>query len=109
MRSGLSRRLGQAREFAFDRITSLLGRAGFIAGLTVFVVGWVSLNCFASRLAIARPRRFNSTNSGGRDTPKPLDTVANSAASKSSSVVTVQVFLALASASASFFQLREIF
>ena len=30
-----------------DRITSLLGRASFIAALTTFVVGWVSLNWFA--------------------------------------------------------------
>ena len=30
-----------------DRITSLLGRASFIAALTALVVGWVSLNGFA--------------------------------------------------------------
>ena len=33
-----------------DRITSLLGRASFIATLTTFVVGWVSLNWFAVAL-----------------------------------------------------------
>ena len=33
-----------------DRITSLLGSANFIAALTVFVVGWVSLNGFAAAL-----------------------------------------------------------
>ena len=33
-----------------DRITSLLGRASFIAALTTFVVGWVSLNWFAVAL-----------------------------------------------------------
>ena len=33
-----------------DRITSLLGRASFIAALTVFVVGWLSLNGFAAAL-----------------------------------------------------------
>jgi uncharacterized membrane protein len=33
-----------------DRITSLLGRASFIAALTAFVVGWVSLNSFAVAL-----------------------------------------------------------
>jgi uncharacterized membrane protein len=33
-----------------DRITSLLGRASFIAALTAFVVGWVSMNCFVVAL-----------------------------------------------------------
>jgi uncharacterized membrane protein len=33
-----------------DRITSLLGRAGFIAGLTVFVGGWVIVNGLAAAL-----------------------------------------------------------
>jgi len=33
-----------------DGITSLLGRPIFIAALTVFVVGWVSLNGFAAAL-----------------------------------------------------------
>lgn len=33
-----------------DRITSLLDSANFIAALTVFVVGWVSLNALASAL-----------------------------------------------------------
>ncbi len=33
-----------------DRITSLLGRASFIAALTVLVVGWVSLNGLAAAL-----------------------------------------------------------
>jgi uncharacterized membrane protein len=33
-----------------DRITSLLGRASFIAALTVFVVGWLTLNGFAAAL-----------------------------------------------------------
>ena len=37
-----------------DRITSLMGGAGFIAALTVFVVGWVSLNGIASALGAAR-------------------------------------------------------
>ena len=40
---------------AVDRITSLLGRAGFIAGLTAFVVGWVSLNCLALALGYRAP------------------------------------------------------
>jgi len=35
---------------AVDRITSLLGRASFIATLTTFVVGWVGLNCVAFAL-----------------------------------------------------------
>jgi uncharacterized membrane protein len=43
---------------AVDRITSLLGRVSFIATLTAFVVGWVCLNSFALRLAIARPTRL---------------------------------------------------
>jgi uncharacterized membrane protein len=38
-----------------DRITSLLGRAGFIAVLTVLIVGWVSLNCFALALGYRAP------------------------------------------------------
>ena len=33
-----------------DRITYLLGSANFISGLTVFVVGWVSLNGLAAAL-----------------------------------------------------------
>ncbi|RBP17261.1 putative membrane protein [Roseiarcus fermentans] len=33
-----------------DRITSLIGRANFIAALSVFVVGWVSLNGLAAAL-----------------------------------------------------------
>ncbi len=33
-----------------DRITSLLGSASFIAALTVFVVGWMSLNGLAVAL-----------------------------------------------------------
>ena len=33
-----------------DRITSLMGSAHFIAALSVFVVGWVSLNCLATAL-----------------------------------------------------------
>jgi uncharacterized membrane protein len=45
---------------AVDRITSLLGRASFMATLTAFVVGWMSLNCFALALAIARPTRLPS-------------------------------------------------
>ena len=40
---------------AVDRITSLLGRASFIATLTAFVVGWVSLNCFALALGYRAP------------------------------------------------------
>src|SRR5271165_4079832 len=40
---------------AVDRITSLLGRASFIATLTAFVVGWVSLNCFAFALGYPAP------------------------------------------------------
>ncbi len=43
---------------AVDRITSLLGRAGFIITLTAFVVGWVSLNWFALGLATAHPTRL---------------------------------------------------
>ena len=35
---------------AVDRITSLLGRASFIAALTVLVVGWVSLNGLVAAL-----------------------------------------------------------
>ena len=38
-----------------DRITSLLGRASFIATLTAFVVGWMSLNCFALALGYRAP------------------------------------------------------
>jgi uncharacterized membrane protein len=38
-----------------DRITSLLGRASFISGLTVFVVGWVSLNGCAVALGYFAP------------------------------------------------------
>ena len=38
-----------------DRITSLLGRAGFIATLTAFVAGWVSLNWFALALGYRAP------------------------------------------------------
>jgi uncharacterized membrane protein len=38
-----------------DRITSLLGRVGFIATLTAFVVGWVSLNWFALALGYRAP------------------------------------------------------
>ena len=41
---------------AVDRITSLLGRASFIATLTAFVVGWVSLNW----VAFGRPTRLPS-------------------------------------------------
>ena len=40
---------------AVDRITSLLGRAGFIATLTTFVVAWVSLNWFALALGYRAP------------------------------------------------------
>ena len=40
---------------AVDRITSLLGRASFIATLTAFVVGWVSLNCCALALGYRAP------------------------------------------------------
>jgi uncharacterized membrane protein len=40
---------------AVDRITSLLGRASFIATLTAFVVGWVSLNSFALALGYRAP------------------------------------------------------
>lgn len=35
---------------AVDRITSLLGSAGVIAGLTVLIVGWVSVNGMAAAL-----------------------------------------------------------
>ena len=38
-----------------DRITSLLGRVGFIATLTAFFVGWVSLNGFALALGYRAP------------------------------------------------------
>ena len=40
---------------AVDRITSLLGRVGFIITLTAFVVGWVSLNGFALELGYRAP------------------------------------------------------
>ena len=40
---------------AVDRITSLLGRASFIAALTAFVVGWMSLNCFALAFGYRAP------------------------------------------------------
>jgi len=40
-----------------DRITSLLCHAGFVAGLTVFVVGWLIMNGFAFvHGSCARPR-----------------------------------------------------
>jgi uncharacterized membrane protein len=38
-----------------DRITSLLGRASFIATLTAFVAGWMSLNCFVLALGYRAP------------------------------------------------------
>jgi uncharacterized membrane protein len=40
---------------AVDRVTSLLGRASFIATLTAFVVGWMSLNCFVLALGYRPP------------------------------------------------------
>ena len=51
---------------AVDRITSLLGRASFIATLTAFVVGWVSLNCFALALGYRAPRPASLCMVGGR-------------------------------------------
>ena len=46
---------GTSHQRVVDRITSLLGRAGFIAVLTVLIVGWVSLNCFALALGYRAP------------------------------------------------------
>jgi uncharacterized membrane protein len=46
---------GTPHQRLVDRITSLLGRAGFIAALTVLIVGWVSLNCFALALGYRAP------------------------------------------------------
>jgi len=40
---------------AVDRVTSLLGRASFIATLTAFVGGWMSLNCFVLALGYRPP------------------------------------------------------
>jgi uncharacterized membrane protein len=40
---------------AVDRVTSLLGRASFIATLTAFIVGWMSLNCFVLALGYRPP------------------------------------------------------
>ena len=46
---------GTHHQRVVDRITSLLGRASFIATLTAFVVSWVSLNCLALALGYRAP------------------------------------------------------
>jgi uncharacterized membrane protein len=50
---------GTRHQRVVDRITSLLGRASFIGTPTAFVVGWVSLNCFALRSATISCRASN--------------------------------------------------